>query len=490
MKTKYKYITFAVATLFLTISGAFIFQPEANAATVGTTCGGNPPPGLCANPGTCSNSPGGVCGNLVCCPKSATKSYFNYGACGGLSTSQSICTNAPCGTGPAAGFTQQYTNKGQGGIACNQNCCVKSGTNNGGVNTGTKNGNTGGNTNNQGGNNSGSTIGIQCGGAGVDSSCQKIGTCGHGAGGVCGANAECCPNTPTLCKTDGSVKCNAGYECKPSTGTNGTGTCVPTGSGGNQTKAGKGESCRITASDKTGGCQTGLTCTPTNPSAVGCNTADADCPGTCQAPSVKLNITSFLQDSSPNPVNKTVTAIAKVYPAGSTSTTQAILQTGTLTYDPARNAFVNDKFDLGSLPPGNYQIILHIDKYIDAQFKSGENTSTFVTIGNDTLNSQPINMIPGDVAPGEKGDNFVDISDYNKVLGCKDKAPTGTCKLDDVNNDGVINQIDIDIVLKYFGSLGFSLKKAGFSCQIDPKCETGKTSLQLCPLLCTKQTTD
>jgi hypothetical protein len=130
---------------------------------------------------------------------------------------------------------------------------------------------------------------------------------------------------------------------------------------------------------------------------------------------------------------------------------------------------------------------MHVDGNLDGQVTQDAGKVTVIKIiPGQKVQTDTVKMIPGDTAPGQ-GDNFIDIIDFNKLVDCQGKPVSGDCKNDDLNDDGKIDQGDIDLLMLHFGSLGYSLQKPGFSCVIDPSCQTGQQALQLCSLVCTRQ---
>lgn len=70
-------------------------------------------------------------------------------------------------------------------------------------------------------------------------------------------------------------------------------------------------------------------------------------------------------------------------------------------------------------------------------------------------------------------------------------SPAGAClnkKFADLNDDGAVDQKDLDLLQSNFGQSGFSFQTSEFSCEPDPTCNDGKGALQLCSLLCSKKT--
>lgn len=160
-----------------------------------------------------------------------------------------------------------------------------------------------------------------------------------------------------------------------------------------------------------------------------------------------------------------------------------------LTYDNATGNFVNKNFKLGNITPGNYQLVMHVDGYLDTQLTQPEGSKVFNLAKGNQVNTATVTIVPGDIAPGAHGDNFIDVIDYNKIITCFNKKSIGSCQIDDLNDDGIIDQKDIDMLLGHFGSLGFSFQVQGFTCEIDPTCNSGQNSLQMCTLICKREST-
>lgn len=166
---------------------------------------------------------------------------------------------------------------------------------------------------------------------------------------------------------------------------------------------------------------------------------------------------------------------------------QVIVIKGTATYDPSSGQFFDTAFSLINVPAGQYDIILHVDGYLDKRLIPTDGSNAFTISYGQPFSFIPVSLIPGDIAPGPHGDNFIDILDYNKLVSCLGQSPTGTCQQADLNNDGKIDQTDLQILQNGFGTLGDSFNTPQFTCISDPSCNSGNNNLQLCSLLCTKQ---
>lgn len=204
------------------------------------------------------------------------------------------------------------------------------------------------------------------------------------------------------------------------------------------------------------------------------------------------SLTVTLQGIGPNAkiIDQERTATIKIFDNTKSFDTATFTASDTLKYDSASGKFVNPKFNFGLIPDGDYQMVIQIDTYLDEQLSNPEG-KIFKVNAASALNVSPVQMKAGDLAPGPKGDNHVNIIDYNAIIGCMNGAPTGAClnkKYADLNNDGVVDKKDLDLLLLNFGDNGFAFQTDQFSCEPDPACNSRKESLQLCTLLCTRKT--
>jgi hypothetical protein len=203
-------------------------------------------------------------------------------------------------------------------------------------------------------------------------------------------------------------------------------------------------------------------------------TITMDCKG---GVSVQFAIVGLANPPTNKNKNFTLTLVPSANPQASPLTFS-----GSGTYDPATQQY-RTILPIDNIPAGKYQIKLHIDGTLDSQLiqPNGDDTFTFPALDSSKL----ITAIPGDIGPN-KGDNFIDIIDYNKLIGCLNKPITGNCASSDINDDGKIDDSDLSLLLGQFGSLGFSFTTPQFSCSIDPNCNSGQNSIQMCSLICTK----
>lgn len=137
------------------------------------------------------------------------------------------------------------------------------------------------------------------------------------------------------------------------------------------------------------------------------------------------------------------------------------------------NYFINLNIDLGILPTGFYQIFIKTNGYLTLRLINAQGDNTFPLSQGTTLTLPPNELIGGDVAPISSsssasfssltyGDNSLDLKDYNLLIGCYGETPktlSPSCQnlqVADLNDDGFINGIDYNILLK-----GLSLSANG-----------------------------
>jgi hypothetical protein len=202
------------------------------------------------------------------------------------------------------------------------------------------------------------------------------------------------------------------------------------------------------------------------------------------------NLVITLQGIGPDQsiTKNTRTASIKIFKNSGTFERADYAVVDILTYDPVSGNFVNDSFSLGELPAGEYQMVIQVATYLDEQLLNTSGSGIFSMSAGAGIDVAPITLKAGDLGPGDRGDNSINIIDYNALLGCMPEAPPGAClnrDYADLNDDGVVDQNDMDILMENFEDDGFAFKTDKFECKQDPKCETGRDTLQLCSLKCT-----
>ncbi len=230
----------------------------------------------------------------------------------------------------------------------------------------------------------------------------------------------------------------------------------------------------------------------------------------------------------------------------------AYTATGELKWDKVSGDFKNSEFKFPNVPDGEYQIVVQTDRYLDAQLVKSDGNKV-IALGPGKTFAATATMYGGDAGPSVNpppyGDNFVNLLDYNLVLGCLDDNAVGVCEdtdfnrdgkvdqkdvdivvacsndstgdkcdgsdlnrdgkvdqkdvdvvkvclggvckknkeLADLNDDGKVDKADLDIVSNNFGRVGFAFETAEFKCAPDPLCEAKGTSIQLCTLVCSRK---
>ncbi len=221
----------------------------------------------------------------------------------------------------------------------------------------------------------------------------------------------------------------------------------------------------------------------------------------------KLGLSIKLQgigpDGNSNPQSQQIPIVLRLYKDNVTAqnitasnnvlAAASIVVESTASYDSASGYFVNDDFDMGEVPEGNYKIIVQNPKFLDVKLtNSTTGTDVFNIQSGQKIIASTVSMRGGDVQPEPRGNNYVDLFDYNAVIGCTSGQPESAClnkKLADINDDGVVDQEDLDIVRSNFGQEGIAFDTGEFVCKSDPECTASgsKNALQLCRLLCTKK---
>lgn len=127
--------------------------------------------------------------------------------------------------------------------------------------------------------------------------------------------------------------------------------------------------------------------------------------------------------------------------------------------------FINPKIDVGALN-GDFQIFVKTNQDLRAQIIPSGNSSsdnTFHLTSGQVTNLPQVALLAGDIFPQPTsnstsfGDNTIDISDYNMLISCYGgNANTSTCpskSAADLNDDGVVDGIDYNILLRSFFTL-------------------------------------
>lgn len=245
-------------------------------------------------------------------------------------------------------------------------------------------------------------------------------------------------------------------------------------------------------------------CFPTNPCAGATSTPPPTNPITIALRSHLKGIgTGINQDGTPentNPTQKIMEVSLSILSTSSlTASTatqnqpQPTTATGRLTYNANTGLFENPQFVLpNTIYSGKYKFILHIDKYLDRQITLDTNSPIIELLPGINPALAVIAMTPGDVTPQTKGDNIVDIQDFNTMVGCLNNPNTAICpnpQIADLNGDAIVDKKDLQLLIDYFGGLGDSFTIQQFICTQDPFCTSGNNTMQLCPLQCKMQKT-
>ncbi len=126
---------------------------------------------------------------------------------------------------------------------------------------------------------------------------------------------------------------------------------------------------------------------------------------------------------------------------------------------PTYGSFINSNIDLeGNVPGAKYQIVFKMDQALSKLIKEDSKDIGGKVYEVNSASSIPIDIdgqevIIGDIYPDVKGDNIMDINDYNALVSCFGiKAESETCKDNkaaDLSDDGRIDGVDYNLM---FGS--------------------------------------
>lgn len=127
---------------------------------------------------------------------------------------------------------------------------------------------------------------------------------------------------------------------------------------------------------------------------------------------------------------------------------------------PTYGNFVNPLIDLGDkIENGRYQIVVKTDQTLSKLIKSDKEEGPggqIFEIGNSynkKIELTGLTMLPGDIYPSPKGDNVMDINDYNGLVNCfGSRGETEACTdkiLADLDDNGTVDGTDYNIM---FGS--------------------------------------
>lgn len=141
----------------------------------------------------------------------------------------------------------------------------------------------------------------------------------------------------------------------------------------------------------------------------------------------------------------------------------------TVTYDsdtvsPTYGSFVNTQIDLGNeVEDGKYQIVIKADQALSKLVKSGDGESLggeIYEIGSSysrKIEISGLTLIVGDIYPSPKGDNVMDINDYNSLVNCfGEKSDTEDCPdktAADLDDNGSVDGTDYNLMFGSFRAL-------------------------------------
>lgn len=168
---------------------------------------------------------------------------------------------------------------------------------------------------------------------------------------------------------------------------------------------------------------------------------------------------------------------------GQLSTTSSFTATDMVAFDSTTGNFTNPNFQL-TVAASAYELFLHIDGNLNRQLTQATGSTIFFMPQPQVIPLNIASIIAGDIEPHGKEDNIIDLIDYNILISCLGQPPTGACLLADLDDDGVIDQKDLDLLSANFGVAGDAPFAPSFDCVPDPGCTSGNKTLQMCALKC------
>ncbi len=162
---------------------------------------------------------------------------------------------------------------------------------------------------------------------------------------------------------------------------------------------------------------------------------------------LKRNITVYLYATDVNSNDNKVKPLYSIHTTASYNTNEL---------SPTYTSFINPYIELGdTVKNGKYQVAFVTDQALrkivkDKEDAIGGKIVTISTREKAILPSQLVTM--GDTSP-PAGNNIMDINDYNVVVECFGKTSCKNLRNADLNDDGVVDGIDYNIMARSFSAL-------------------------------------
>lgn len=162
---------------------------------------------------------------------------------------------------------------------------------------------------------------------------------------------------------------------------------------------------------------------------------------------LKRHVTVYLYATDVNSLSE---SIKPLYTIQGTANYDDNPESGTYT------SFINPAMDLGKdVQDGDYQVAFRTDQSLRTLIKQNSTDLGGQLIGlhaqTDTVVLPPQTVLMGDTIP-DKGDNNIDVNDYNAFINCYGSRITSSfCQgknYGDFNDDGVIDGVDYNILLR------------------------------------------
>jgi len=127
----------------------------------------------------------------------------------------------------------------------------------------------------------------------------------------------------------------------------------------------------------------------------------------------------------------------------------ADITNATVTFNSNSGYFLNAALSLGSLPTGDYQILVKTPGYLRREVMDNQNNKSFTLTLGQTTTLPAVTLIAGDTAPLY---NEILAGDFYAIVDCyKDKASGSTCAagntITDLDDNGVIDGVDLNVWL-------------------------------------------
>ncbi|MCL4354550.1 hypothetical protein M1349_03745 [Patescibacteria group bacterium] len=136
---------------------------------------------------------------------------------------------------------------------------------------------------------------------------------------------------------------------------------------------------------------------------------------------------------NPSPKNQTRSVVLSIFDSADKLVKKV---PGTVKFDGTTYSYKGTVTVGSEVPAGSYTVKLNLDNTLVKRVPGIQ------TVGSGTVNLPTVTLIPGDL----DGDNVLDLHDYNDFISCFGSKQCTEKKLADFNDDGVIDEIDLNIL--------------------------------------------